>query len=183
MAYIQRYNSTLRIKTRPCSSCGHDKPIFSKGRCQGCARIEDALARNEKDIENEEGLPELISDADAIFSKYIRLKYADTESGMVKCYTCEHVKMWTQMQCGHYVTRGCLYLRWDERNCRPQDDRCNVHKRGNLAIFGQNLERENPGITLIMEEEKRLIHKPTREEIRAVISEYTQKLSKLKRSL
>lgn len=162
-------------------SCGKPCVWFSKKRCKQCATVEDVLAREEKindRIIEEEDLSGLIADADAIFSKYIRLKYAD-KKGVVKCYTCDVKKHWTLMQCGHYIKRGHLYTRHDERNCRPQESWCNEAKKGNLAVFAQNLESETPGITDILREEVAVVYKPTREELRQVIAEYTPKVKSL----
>ena len=182
---MRAYNSTIKLKQKPCIRCGIKSFIFSKGRCEPCARIENTLANDEKEIDKiiqEEDLSGLIQDADAIFSQYIRLKYAD-EKGLVKCFTCDVIKHWTLMQNGHYIGRACMALRHDERNCRPQENGCNEFKRGNIPIFTANLEKESPGITSILTEKMRLVHKVTREEIRQIISEYTPKVKELKRKL
>lgn len=182
MGYIQRHNSTIRIKTRQCSSCGKDSQIFSKGRCQDCARIEDALALNEKEIEKTDGLPELLEEAWVLVSRYVRLSAADV-NGNCKCYTCDWVGRWQDCDAGHYIPRGNMLLRFDvTRNIRPQCQICNRHKRGNRAVFAQNLEKEHPGIVDIITEESLLVYHITRDEVRQTISEYTQKLSQLKRS-
>ncbi len=133
-------------------------------------------------IVQEEDLSDLIADADAIFSQYIRLKYADSK-GIVKCFTCNTFKHWTLMQCGHYIKRGHLYLRWDERNTRPQDSDCNEFKNGNIPVFTERLNAERNGITDILHEEMRIVHKPTREEIRQIISQYTPMVKQLKTKL
>ena len=39
------------------------------------------------------------------------------------------------MQCGHYVSRACLPLRYDEKNCNCQCPRCNVFLHGNLIDY------------------------------------------------
>jgi hypothetical protein len=130
----------------------------------------------------EEDLSGLIEDADAVFSQYIRLKYADSK-GVVKCFTCNTFKHWTLMQNGHYVKRAHLYLRWDERNCRPQDADCNEFKGGNIPVYTERLEAECQGITEILQEEMRIVHKPTREEIRQIISQYTPLVKELKKKL
>lgn len=177
-----RHNSTIRMKQKNCKSCGKPSYIFSKGRCADCARIEDTMARMEEESEKvieEENLSDLIADADAIFSKYIRLKYADNK-GMVACYTCGTIKHWTLQQNGHYIKRGHLYLRFDERNCRVQCEGCNEHKDGNYKEFTPRLNQESFGITDILKEESTLVYKPTRDEIRKIISEYTMKVKTLK---
>lgn len=179
------HNSTIITKEKQCRSCGKMCYWFSKQRCQPCATREDTMARVEKETDKmikEEDLSGLIADADVVFSQYIRLKYADI-LGRVKCFTCDEKKHWTMMQNGHFVKRGHLYLRWDERNCRPQDYACNEYRQGNIGEFTKNLEAESPGITDILYEEMRIIHKPSREEIRQIISQYTPLVKQMKKAL
>lgn len=124
-------------------------------------------------------LSDLIKDADAVYSKWLRLSNADKD-GIVSCYTCDLNMRWQNAQCGHYVKRGNLFLRWDPRNTRVQGECCNIHKAGNYLEFTKRLEAEKPGITQILLEEGHLVYKPTRYEIQQIISEYTQKLKTLK---
>ena len=170
-------NSTI-ISKKKNLLCGHYDYPFSRGRCKSCATVEDATKRI-NEANSEDGLPELIDECDALFSRYIRLKYSD-ENGNVTCYTCGVVMNWKQSQCGHYKTRAVMFLRFDDRNARVQCENCNCHKRGNLAVFGRNLEEEKPGITEILEEEMRLIYKFTRDELRQLKIELTQKINATK---
>lgn len=71
---------------------------------------------------------------DAIFSLYIRAKYAKY------CYTCN--KPSDRLQCGHFIPRIYLATRWDENNCRPQCAGCNIWGRGQLLDFEENLIAE-----------------------------------------
>lgn len=179
------HNSTIIRKEKICKSCGRPCYPFSKGRCQPCATQEDTTKRMEKEVSKmivEEDLSGLIEDADRIFSQYIRLKNAD-EKGLVTCYTCPTTKHYTLMQNGHYIKRSNLYLRWDERNCRTQCPACNETLYGNMIEYSNRLEKECKGVTDILRDEARLVHKPTRDEIRAVISEYTPKVNYLKKQL
>jgi len=179
------FNSTIRIKERACIRCGKVTRIFSKGRCQACATVENVLAQDEKEskrVIQEEDLSGLIEDADTIFSRFIRLKYAN-ERGMVKCFTCPTIAHWSMVDCGHYVSRSHMYLRWDERNCRPQCKICNQSKYGEHAKFAHGLELESIGVVEILEHEMMLVHKPSREEIRQIISQYTPLVKELKNKL
>jgi NinG protein len=56
--------------------------------------------------------------ADAVFSKYIRLRDNNT------CITCGTTT--GQMQCGHFMSRRYNATRYDEENCNCQCYRCNV---------------------------------------------------------
>lgn len=174
------YNSTIRVREKICVRCGKPSYIFSRGRCQQCSKIEDTLAREEKDVEKEDGLPELIKELDALVSRYVRLKNAD-KAGNIQCYTCPAVKPIAEMQAGHYVPRGNMLLRYDvDRNIRCQCPHCNEYKRGNLTEFGKRLESELPGITETLLEESHIVYRYTREELRSMIKEYTNKIKLLK---
>lgn len=174
-------NSTIRVKKKTCRSCGKSEFIFSRGRCKTCSTIEDTLARMEeetKQVIKEKGLSELIDIADDVFSKVLRLSAAD-QNGIVTCYTCDVKLRWQDAQCGHYMKRGNLFLRFDPRNCRVQCRDCNEYKDGNMAEYTRRLEVEHPGITDILKEEAALVYKPHRHEIQAIITECRQKLKSL----
>jgi hypothetical protein len=176
-------NSTIRLKKKVCIRCGKECYWFSHKRCIDCARIEDSLARMEEESERvieEEGLSDLIKMADDAFSKWLRLSNADKD-GLVICYTCDLGMRWQDSQCGHYVKRGNLFLRWDTRNTRVQGECCNKYKGGNYPEYTKRLEEEHPGITTILYEEGNLVYKPTREEIRNIYTEYSRKLKLLQK--
>ena len=178
-------NSTIGVKQKICKSCGKPCYWFSKQRCQSCSTIETTMARMEQENEKviqEEDLGDLLRDADTIFSQYVRLKNTDTY-GVAKCFTCGIKKHWTILQNGHYIVRMHLYLRFDERNCRPQCAECNELDYGNMKEYTKRLENESPGITEILKAESILVYKPSRDEIRQIISEYTPKVKELKRKL
>lgn len=172
------YNSTIRVKKRPCKSCGRDSIIFSRGRCAQCAKVEDFHAKEEALQKEEDGLPELIDRLDALVSRWVRYSAMGFD-GLVQCYTC-HVRLPpSEMDAGHYLSRSILYLRFDVvRNIRPQCRVCNRSKYGKAAVFGQNLEKELLGVTELLLEESRIVFKYSREELRALISEFTEKVMK-----
>lgn len=171
------YNSTI-ITQKKNLACGHFDYNFSRNRCKQCATVEDFNTKMEKEVESE-GFGDLIKDADALFSKWVRMSAAD-KNGIATCYTCGDQKRWQEQQCGHYISRSNLYLRWDLRNARVQCEICNCHKHGNMLAFGKRLELEFPNITEILYEESKLVYKPTREEVRQIISEFTDKIVGLK---
>ena len=173
------YNSTIKQKMGICPLCNdqNEKPL-KKGLCHihywNSVRMRSVEKQSIKAIEDD-GLSALIHDADVVFSRFIRLSNAD-RNGIVKCYTCGSAKPWSSMQCGHYIKRGNLYLRWDPRNARPQCSICNEYKHGNYLEFTKSLERDFPGITEILMEEARIVYKPTRAEIQGVIDEFSLKI-------
>jgi hypothetical protein len=79
---------------------------------------------------------------DAVYSKYIRTLYSI--NGYVECYTCGKVKLISEMQCGHFVSRRHYTTRWDERNTRPQCWGCNAKHLGNgmPVVFAAKLVQE-----------------------------------------
>jgi hypothetical protein len=165
------------VKEKICVSCGKPCYWFSKKRCQSCATIESV--RETEEAEAVEDLGTLIEELDDVFSKYIRLKNSDA-NGICGCFTCANRVRWQEIQCGHYISRKCMFLRWDERNTAPQCSNCNCNKNGNLAIYGQRLELASPNITEILLEESRIVHKWSREELRSMITDYSKRIKLIK---
>lgn len=108
----------------------------------------------------------LRKELDSLFSKYIRLSHA-SKAGNVRCYTCGKLKHWKKIQCGHFIRRQYLATRFDPRNCRPQCVGCNIYGDGKMVEFSAKLEKETPGITIILYREAQTIVKgyPYEEEI------------------
>lgn len=78
---------------------------------------------------------QLKGELDTIFSKYIRLK--NSIDGDATCVTCGCVRPWSEMQNGHYISRGYLATRFLEKNCHVQCMPCNVFKHGNYTQYAQ----------------------------------------------
>ena len=70
-----------------------------------------------------------ISKLDKCFSLYIRQRDTD-EYGCVKCCTCDTISHWSEMDAGHFVRRGNMSVRFDERNCHAQCKQCNQFEDG-----------------------------------------------------
>lgn len=175
------YNSTIIPKQKICVSCGKPCFWFSKKRCAQCSKIEDTHAKIAAAQEQEDGLSELIERLDKLVSKWVRFSAPRNGSGEIQCYTCSYWCLVVDTDAGHYISRNCLFLRFDAtRNIRPQCHTCNRHKYGQHAIFGKKLEEEHPGITEILLEESRIIHKWSREELKQMILEFEQKVKTLK---
>ena len=179
---MRAFNSTIKLKKKICSRCGKECFWFSNKRCKDCARIEDIMNEQEEETEQvikEEGLQDLIKEADTVISTYVRMSAANKE-GIAKCFTCSEEKRWQEMDAGHYVSRGCMFLRFDVlRNIRCQCQTCNRFKHGNILSYSKALESELPGVTDILAEESRLIYHYGRDEIKALINEFKLKIKKL----
>jgi hypothetical protein len=175
--------STIRPKLGICPMCGGTKKVPLIGKlCQQHYWEQNKKKSFDKATAKERGELEpvkiLIDDLDIIFSQLIRLKEAD-EHGMAKCYTCEDVKHWKQLQCGHYISRAQMPTRFSEKNCRPQCKICNEDKRGNLVVFAERLEAEEPGIVAILEEQSRGIQDYGRDELKVLIADAIRKVKPL----
>lgn len=124
-------------------------------------------------------ISQLKSLADKLCSEYIRRKYANWK-GEVKCFTCDKMLQWKQIQNGHYISRVYSNTRYYEPNLRPQCYSCNIMKHGAMDEFAIRLERETPGI---LKELNNWKHRPTsgntREDLQLIIEEYKTKIKKL----
>lgn len=176
---IYRHNSTIGIKLKACKSCGFPRQIFSRGRCSDCARIEDTHSKIAAAQEHDDLLPELIERLDGLVSKWVRYSPVGSD-GLVECFTSRKRYKPEDIDAGHYISRNCQYLRFDLRNIKPQSRGDNRYKYGLAAEFGKRLDEENPGITEILLEESRIIHKWSREELKAMIVEFSQRIKQLK---
>lgn len=120
----------------------------------------------------------VVKELDAVFSRYIRLKYANLDE-FVECYTCGRSYEWKKIQCGHFMSRARYSTRWHEDNCRPQCYGCNVMQQGRQYDFGLNLDKEREGLA---EEMHRLSLTETKFatfELEEKIEYYKQKVSEL----
>ena len=117
----------------------------------------------------------LVKELDAIFSQRIRHKHAI--KWLVECYTCNTKKKIKEMQNGHFITRWCLLLRRDPRNCRPQCVWCNIYRSWNYIEYTRRLIDE-----VWLEEvdklrkQKHEIKKRTLDEIEDMITHYKSDL-------
>lgn len=179
ITFTHMYNSTIRVKQKICVSCGKPCYWFSKKRCQQCAKIEDFHAKDAELQAKEDGLPELIERLDALVSKWVRYSAVGSD-GLTECYTSRKRFKPADLDAGHYISRNCMFLRFDLRNIKPQSRVDNRGKYGMAAEFGKRLEEDNPGITEILLEESRIVHHWSREELKAMILEFEQKIKVIK---
>lgn len=100
----------------------------------------------------------LKKELDALFSRWVRLSYADGR-GFVRCFTCDAKFFWKKIQNGHFIRRQYLATRFDPRNCRPQCVGCNIYGDGKMVEFSAKLEKETPGITIVLYREAQKITK------------------------
>lgn len=120
----------------------------------------------------------LIQDIDWVFSRIVRIQAADNY-GNVQCYTCSTKKHWSMMQCGHYIGRANMGLRWESDNTRPQCKTCNEIKRGNLEAFSFKLEAEAPGLPESLYNRSKIAHSYGISELKELLFDFRAKLKPL----
>lgn len=117
----------------------------------------------------------LVKELDIIFSQWIRAKYS--KNWLVECYTCLVKKAIKDMQNWHFITRGCLLLRRDPRNCRPQCVWCNIYKGWNYIEYTRRMIEE-VGIEEVdkLRDQKNEIKKRSLDELEQMITFYKSDL-------
>lgn len=177
-------NSTIRAKRGLCPLCsdGKEKEL-TKGLCSNYhywqqLKMKSVAKQQEREV-IKDGLSDIISDLDAVYSRYLRLKAAD-KSGFCECYTCGGKVRWQEAQCSHFIGRAHLYLRWDSRNTVVACSDCNIGLQGNIPSYSRKLELQSPGLVQILQEESHIVYKPSISELKERISEYSQKIKQLK---
>jgi len=115
---------------------------------------------------SEPTLRELSNILDDWWSQMVRLMDSD-DAGRVKCFTCTSEFHWKEMDCGHFMPRTCMPVRWDARNTKPQCERCNRQTdNGNRDIFAKNLDAlYGVGTSAQVEIESKQMRKWTRAEL------------------
>lgn len=119
-------------------------------------------------------LKQLKKEADAIFSKFIRIRDKAT------CFTCGVKKEVKEMQNGHFFPRNKLNTRYCEINCNAQCHICNIFRKGNLAIYAANIARKYGGDALSeLATRADMLVKYSRSDYEELIEKYKQKVSEL----
>jgi hypothetical protein len=84
--------------------------------------------------------PTLMRKADEAFSLFIRTRDSqDYEGRAFKCISCGRVLSIEQADCGHYVNRSHMSLRFSESNCHSQCRFCNRFQEGNIQDYRKGL--------------------------------------------
>lgn len=91
------------------------------------------MARIKKKIKT---LSKWKKELDTVFSRFIRQR----DNG--QCFTCPKKDHWKNMQCGHFVPRQYLSVRFDERNCNCQCYACNMLYNGQPSLYAIKLKRK-----------------------------------------
>ena len=127
-------------------------------------------------------ISKLKKELDKVFSLYIRLRNA-TPEGYVKCWTCNKLDHYKNMQAGHFMSRKHLAVRWDSEigNVQVQCVKCNMFSQGEQYVFGKLLDvriKEGTSEDLHLLATKSTL-KLTRSDYEDMIKKYKEKLKEL----
>jgi ribosomal protein S14 len=137
---VKKENTTVDTV---CSDCGRKRPYSNKSKklCAVCVkRINQAKIKERKEKvrkKKAESIGVLTKKLDRIFSVFVRLS-GTNKSHSTKCFTCDKVLHWREIQCGHFQSRRFYSTRFHELNCKPQCYACNIGLSGNTITIGKN---------------------------------------------
>jgi len=117
----------------------------------------------------------LMHDLDYVHSRLVRIMSAD-EKGLAHCFTCDKVQHWTMMQLSHFIKRSNTLTRWDIRANRCCCKYCNETLGGNLKVFAERLNLEQPGLADQLNEIAREPYKWGRDELKQLLIDIRAKL-------
>jgi len=116
---------------------------------------------------------------DQWFSKYIRIRDANT-NGLCKCITCDTVKPWQDMDCGHFQSRRFLSTRWDEYNASAQCQKCNQYGAGEQYLHGRAINAKfGEGTAEYITQLSRSLHKLNKKEVMELARYFKQETEQL----
>ena len=124
-------------------------------------------------------ISKLKKELDKWFSLFIRLRRSNI-NGTAFCYTCNALKHFSNLQCGHFQSRRFLNTRWNEQNCEAQCVKCNMFDQGQQWIFGKKLGSE---LAQHLQDEARKTVKISRFEYLEKIVYYKNIVKKLKKEV
>jgi hypothetical protein len=76
-----------------------------------------------------------------IFSIFIRLRDAQIDTGLVRCFTCSAIKHWRDGDCGHGIGRQHKSTKFDEKNNHFQCKKCNGFEEGRKDVYSKNVDK------------------------------------------
>ena len=117
-----------------------------------------------------------------VFSEYIRRRDSDKD-GNCKCFTCNLVRPWKQMDCGHGIPRQHKATKFSEINNHAQCKRCNGFEGGKREVYKVEVDkRYGAGTWDKLELASKMTFKRTQFDIDLMTEIYKQQLKKLKHS-
>lgn len=117
--------------------------------------------------------------ADKWFSIYIRLRDSNS-NGMCRCITCDKVKHWKEMDCGHFQSRRYLLTRYDAWNANAQCQNCNKWNNGEQFKHGKAIDAKfGKGTANDMEKKARGMQKMTKQDVMELARDFKEQAEEL----
>lgn len=118
---------------------------------------------------------------DTVFSRYIRLRDVRPD-GTFTCISCNRVLPYDQADCGHYINRKHMSLRFSEKNCNAQCHSCNRFDEGNIQGYRRGLiAKYGESTVVLLESMKNQVNKISDYEYEAMIDHYRKEVKRLKK--
>ena len=123
--------------------------------------------------------------ADNWYSKYIRYRDGQVKNGewQTECITCGVWKPIKEMQAGHFVSRSCNLLRYNDQNVHSQCQKCNIWHSGEQYEYAKQIDlKYGDGTAESLHNQRRQTHKLTAIELEQIIEdakEYIKELEEL----
>ena len=115
---------------------------------------------------------------DKVFHEYIRRRDSDNNTGYCNCITCQKRIHFTESDAGHFISRGKLSTRYDERNVYSQCRKCNRFEYGRQYEYSLALGEQLSEELLIKSRE---ICKQSDDEWLDIFNNYNTKLIDIKK--
>lgn len=148
----------IKSKKINCKTCKAECWSGKRGLCDSChkkeAKAKVKVAKVKEKVQKKKAAKRvskstLMKVADDVFSLYIRLRETDSEGNGVCCSSGKFI-CWTSIDLGHYIPRGYMKYRYDERNCHTQSKHDNGRLHGNIPEYrrfiikkyGEKVEQE-----------------------------------------
>ena len=124
--------------------------------------------------------PTLMRKADEAFSLFIRTRDSQAYEGRAfRCISCGRVLPIEQCDCGHYVNRSHMSLRFSESNCHGQCRHCNRFQEGNIQDYRKGLIRKiGEQKVILLEAQKNITNKITNFELEILAKHYKAETKK-----
>ena len=124
----------------------------------------------------------LLRNADRAFSLYIRTRDSQQYNARYfSCISCGRILPISQADCGHYINRANMSLRFSELNCNAQCRHCNRFREGNIQDYRRGLiDKIGEQKVLLLEALKHSTHKITSFDLQVLAKHYKELTKKFK---
>ena len=118
--------------------------------------------------------------ADEAFSIFIRTRDSQPYNGLYfRCISCGRILPIEQADCGHYVNRSHMSLRFSELNCNAQCRHCNRFQEGNIQDYRKGLiNKIGEQKVVLLEAQKNETNKLSSFEIELIAKHYKEETKK-----